>query len=42
MIGVRRGQYLRGYVYRFIELCVPELDEPRVRGVIQSASRDGS
>ena len=35
VIAVRRGQYLRGFAYRFIELCLPELDEARVRGASQ-------
>ena len=26
-IAVRRGHYLRGFAYRFIELCAPELPE---------------
>jgi LysR family cys regulon transcriptional activator len=30
-IGVRRGRYLRDYVYRFIELCSPVLKEGLVR-----------
>ncbi|HEY8247016.1 MAG TPA: CysB family HTH-type transcriptional regulator [Hyphomicrobium sp.] len=30
-LGVRRGRYLRGYVYRFIELCSPALTEAVVR-----------
>jgi LysR family cys regulon transcriptional activator len=30
-LGVRRGRYLRGYVYRFIELCSPALKESVVR-----------
>ena len=29
-IAVRRGHYLRGFAYRFIELCSPELTEERV------------
>ncbi|MDR1854621.1 MAG: CysB family HTH-type transcriptional regulator [Azoarcus sp.] len=29
-IAVRRGQYLRGFAYRFIELCSPELTEEHV------------
>ncbi|MDR2092574.1 MAG: CysB family HTH-type transcriptional regulator [Azoarcus sp.] len=29
-IAVRRGQYLRGFAYRFMELCSPELTEERV------------
>ncbi len=31
MIGVRRGHYLRGFAYRFIGLCSPELAESSVR-----------
>jgi LysR family cys regulon transcriptional activator len=30
-IAVRRGRYLRGYAYRFIELCAPTLTEQIVR-----------
>ncbi len=30
-IAVRRGRYLRGYAYRFIELCAPELTEQIIR-----------
>ncbi|MDS4022432.1 MAG: CysB family HTH-type transcriptional regulator [Candidatus Competibacter sp.] len=30
-IAVRRGQFLRNFVYRFIELCNPELSEAIVR-----------
>lgn len=30
-IAVRRGRYLRGYAYRFIELCAPNLTEKVVR-----------
>ncbi|MDR1462530.1 MAG: CysB family HTH-type transcriptional regulator [Azoarcus sp.] len=29
-IAVRRGQYLRGFAYRFMELCSPELTEDRI------------
>ncbi|MDR1424444.1 MAG: CysB family HTH-type transcriptional regulator [Azoarcus sp.] len=29
-IAVRRGQYLRGFAYRFIELCSPELTEEHI------------
>jgi LysR family cys regulon transcriptional activator len=32
LIAVRRGRYLRGYAYRFIELCAPNLSEQVVRG----------
>src|SRR5262245_14119122 len=31
-IAVRRGRYLRGFAYRFIELCAPDLTEKVVRG----------
>ncbi len=30
-LAIRRGRFLRSYVYRFIELCVPELTEASVR-----------
>ena len=33
-IGVRRGHYLRGYAYRFIELCAPALTESAVRAAL--------
>ena len=33
-IAVRRGHYLRGYAYRFIELCAAALTEPVVRAAI--------
>jgi len=33
-IAVRHGRYLRGYAYRFIELCSPELTEKVVRSAI--------
>jgi LysR family cys regulon transcriptional activator len=35
-IGIRKGHYLRGYAYRFIELCSPGLDEPAVRSATSS------
>ena len=35
LIAVRRGQYLRGFAYRFIELCAAQLDEAHVRAVVQ-------
>ncbi|MFM8798146.1 MAG: CysB family HTH-type transcriptional regulator [Fluviibacter sp.] len=31
LIGVRKGSFLRGYAYRFIELCAPELTEDHVK-----------
>lgn len=30
-IAIRRGHYLRGFVYRFIELCSPHLNEQKVK-----------
>ena len=33
-IAVRQGRYLRGYAYRFLELCSPELTESIVRSSI--------
>jgi LysR family cys regulon transcriptional activator len=33
-IAVRRGHYLRGFAYRFIELCAPELTEAVVTQVL--------
>jgi LysR family cys regulon transcriptional activator len=30
-IALRRGRYLRGYAYRFIEFCAPDLTEASVR-----------
>ena len=31
MIGIRRGNYLRRFAYRFMALCAPELDEASVK-----------
>jgi LysR family cys regulon transcriptional activator len=36
-IAVRRGHYLRGFAYRFIEMCSPTLDETTVRSSIAPA-----
>jgi LysR family cys regulon transcriptional activator len=33
-IAVRHGSYLRGYAYRFIELCSPELTESAVHSSV--------
>ncbi|GAB2180683.1 CysB family HTH-type transcriptional regulator [Denitratisoma sp. agr-D3] len=33
-IAVRRGHYLRGYAYRFIEYCSPELQEPLLKAAM--------
>jgi LysR family cys regulon transcriptional activator len=35
-IAVRQGRYLRGYAYRFIELCSPELTEAIVRSSVDA------
>jgi LysR family transcriptional regulator, cys regulon transcriptional activator len=40
-IAVRRGHYLRGYAYRFIELCAPLLTEANVRAAV-SPQREAS
>ena len=34
VIAVRQGHFLRGFAYRFIELCNPHLDEITVREAI--------
>jgi LysR family cys regulon transcriptional activator len=31
LIGVRRGSFLRGFAYRFMELCASELTEAHVK-----------
>jgi LysR family transcriptional regulator, cys regulon transcriptional activator len=31
LIGVRKGSFLRGFAYRFMELCSPELTEAHVK-----------
>jgi LysR family transcriptional regulator, cys regulon transcriptional activator len=33
-IAVRQGRYLRGYAYRFMELCSPDLTESIVRSAV--------
>jgi len=38
-IAIRRGHYLRGFAYRFIELCAPALSEARVRAVSDPGAR---
>ncbi len=37
LIAVRKGRYLRGFAYRFIELCSAGLDEPTVRSAVQAS-----
>jgi LysR family transcriptional regulator, cys regulon transcriptional activator len=34
-ISIRRGHYLRGYAYRFIELCLPSLTEAAIRAGVR-------
>jgi LysR family transcriptional regulator, cys regulon transcriptional activator len=34
-ISVRQGHYLRGYAYRFIELCLPSLTESAIRSGVR-------
>ena len=41
VIAVRRGHYLRGYAYRFIELCAPELTEANVRSSVSPHRENG-
>lgn len=33
-LAVRRGHYLRGYAWRFINQCAPDLDEARLKAAI--------
>jgi LysR family cys regulon transcriptional activator len=40
-IAVRRGTYLRGYAYRFIEYCSPALTEQVVKASVESSSESG-
>lgn len=35
-IAVRRGHYLRGYVYKFLQECTPSLTEAVVRGAVDA------
>jgi LysR family cys regulon transcriptional activator len=37
-IAVRRGHYLRGFAYRFIELCAPQLTEAVVSNAVGGTS----
>jgi len=38
-IALRKGHYLRGYGYRFIEHCSPELTEARIRAAVAPVGR---
>ena len=35
-IAVRRGHYLRGYAYRFLEECSPALTQAVVKGALDA------
>ncbi len=39
-IALRKGHYLRGYGYRFIEQCSPELTEATVRAAVAPVTQD--
>jgi LysR family cys regulon transcriptional activator len=39
-ISVRRGHYLRGYAYRFMELCLPSLTESAIRSNVKPAEAE--
>lgn len=41
-IAVRKGHYLRGYAYRFIELCAPMLKEAVVRAATRAEQESES
>ena len=41
-IAVRRNTYLRGYAYRFIELCSSDLTEATVREQVNTGKPDGA
>ncbi len=40
-IAVRKGHYLRGYAYKFIELCVPSLTEAEVKAALKPNDQEG-
>ena len=40
LIAVRRGHFLRGFAYRFIELCAPALTEAIVRSGVAPSIGD--
>ncbi|WP_439541661.1 CysB family HTH-type transcriptional regulator [Hyphomicrobium sp.] len=41
-IAVRRSTYLRGYAYRFIELCSSDLTEAKIRDQVNAGKPDGA
>jgi LysR family cys regulon transcriptional activator len=42
VIALRRGTYLRGYAYRFLELCSPSLSEAKVRTALHARDAAGT
>lgn len=40
-IAVRKGHYLRGFAYRFIELCAPDLTEATVKAAVSPQRENG-
>lgn len=40
LIALRRKHYLRGYAYRFIELCEPSLNEVTVKAALKPAAAE--
>ncbi|MBN8440645.1 MAG: CysB family HTH-type transcriptional regulator [Thauera sp.] len=41
-IAVRRGHYLRGFAYRFIELCAPELNEAHIARALEKPAGEAA
>lgn len=41
-IAVRRGHYLRGFAYRFIELCAPELSEAHIAKALEKSAGEAA
>lgn len=39
-IAIRRGHFIRGFAYRFIELCSQDLTENKIRAEVESARVD--
>ena len=34
-IAIRQGHYLRGYAYKFLELCSKDLNEAKIKSAIK-------
>lgn len=41
-LAVRRGRYLRGFIYNFISMCSPLLSEKRLRAVVKGETTSGA